>query len=119
MHETVGDELINLDKTFAAEFNNDETSGRKSDSRLHIVITNGFVEGHYSGKDFSENTRVVGAINSWHEMMLIESENGKIIRTFQGKFKNKGERLILLKGIWKGAKETTPAEFSNATLARF
>jgi len=117
--ETVDIDRFSMPDPAETEFNANGDNIQKLDARLHIVITNGFVKGHYSGPDFQEYTRVVGAINGRDEMMLIESEKGKITRTFHGKFQKKGEKLMLLKGIWKDAESAAPARFSDKVLARF
>ncbi len=82
------------------------------DSRMHIVITDGFVKGYYFNTRFSGPVNVIGAVIR-NEMILIESENGKITRTFQGKFQKKSKGVMLLSGIWKSINNTVFASFTD------
>ena len=109
-------EPVSMDGNFATDIRADKYMDEKTDSRMHIVITDNFVKGYFSGGGLRNKIKVLGAVNDRNEMILLESENGKITRTFQGAFCKKGKRLILLSGHWKSTNGTTRARFSDSSI---
>lgn len=117
MKESAHSVPVNQENTFTVKFDADNNFSSKWNTRMHILITNGFVKGYYQNTDFNEQINIIGAINSSNEIILIESGNGKIMRTFQGKYQKEGKGTILLSGIWESTNDTNPTRFfGNARL---
>ncbi|MCF0054938.1 hypothetical protein [Dyadobacter sp. CY356] len=101
MQEPAHIEPVNLDNTFMANFNTDKSDCQKCYSRMHMVIMNGFVNGYYCEEDMRRHISVVGAVRDGKKIILFESENGEITRTFQGGYQKRAKGLMLISGIWK------------------
>ena len=106
-------EFVNYKDTFEVKSDADKASDRKWHSHMNIFITTDFLKGYDPSDGFRGHVNVVGAVNDRNEMILIESQNGKITRTFLGEFQKKGKGTMILSGTWKSSDNTLMKQFSG------
>ncbi|GAB3925201.1 hypothetical protein [Larkinella terrae] len=96
---------------FTGRFQPNGSFASVSTFQMQLRITDSFIKGSYRLAHSEIDVELVGAVSNQHELILIESANGKTTGAFKGMLEE-DESSLRLSGVWSNASNGKLRPFS-------
>lgn len=104
-------ELADSIRYFVGRFQTNGYFSTVSSFQMRLWIADSFIKGTYRLAHSETDIELVGAVSNQHELILIESTNGKTTGTFKG-ILEKEKNSLRLSGVWANANNEKRRPFS-------